>query len=56
MNNKRSEQGWNPLDIFEVAVLDASEEGNVDETFQSKLSSTEIRRKRSERVQSRAKA
>lgn len=56
VNNKRSEQGWNPLDIFEVAVLDASEEGNVDETFQSKLSSTEIRRKRSERVQSRAKA
>jgi phosphopantetheine adenylyltransferase len=56
VNNKRSEQGWHPLDVFEVAVLDASEEGSVDETFQSKLSSTEIRRKRSERVQSRAKA
>jgi phosphopantetheine adenylyltransferase len=56
VNNKRSEQGWDPLDVFEVAVLDASEEDSVDETFQSKLSSTEIRRKRSERVQSRAKA
>ncbi|CAG5179277.1 uncharacterized protein ALTATR162_LOCUS9122 [Alternaria atra] len=56
VNNKRIEQGWDPLEVFEVAVLDASEEGSVDETFQSKLSSTEIRRKRSERVQSRAKA
>jgi phosphopantetheine adenylyltransferase len=56
VNNKRTEQGWDPLEVFEVAVLDASEEDNVDETFQSKLSSTEIRRKRSERIQSRAKA
>ncbi|KAJ4373991.1 hypothetical protein N0V83_002730 [Neocucurbitaria cava] len=56
VNNKRKEQGWEPLDVFEVAVLDASEEDNVDETFQSKLSSTEIRRKRSERIQSRSKA
>jgi len=50
VNNKRAEQGWDPLEVFEVAVLDASEEDNVDETFQSKLSSTEIRRKRSERT------
>ncbi|KAH7402470.1 pantetheine-phosphate adenylyltransferase family protein-like protein [Pyrenochaeta sp. MPI-SDFR-AT-0127] len=56
VNNKRKEQGWDPLEVFEVAVLDASEEDNVDETFQSKLSSTEIRRKRSERIQARAKA
>ncbi|KAF1942178.1 pantetheine-phosphate adenylyltransferase family protein-like protein [Clathrospora elynae] len=56
VNNKRSEQGWHPLEIFEVAVLDASEEDSVDETFQSKLSSTEIRRKRSERMQARANA
>lgn len=56
VNSKRKEQGWEPLDVFEVAVLDASEEDNVDDTFQSKLSSTEIRRKRSERIQSRAKA
>lgn len=56
VNEKRKEQGWNPLDVFEVAVLDASEDENVDETFQSKLSSTEIRKKRSERIQLRAKA
>jgi phosphopantetheine adenylyltransferase len=56
VNDKRSEQGWNALEVFEVAVLDASEEGNVDETFQSKLSSTEIRRRRSERMQPKAKA
>lgn len=51
VNDKRKEQGWDALEVFEVAVLVASEEGSVDETFQSKLSSTEIRRKRSERVQ-----
>lgn len=56
VNEKRKEQGWDPLEVYEVAVLDASEEGTVDETFQSKLSSTEIRRKRSELVRPRAKA
>ena len=56
VNKKRKEQGWDPLEVYEVAVLDASEEGSVDETFQSKLSSTEIRRKRSELVKPRAKA
>ncbi|CAO2657530.1 Nn.00g036560.m01.CDS01 [Neocucurbitaria sp. VM-36] len=56
VNSKRKEQGWEPLEVFEVAVLDASEEDNVDETFQSKLSSTEIRRRRSERIQSKSKA
>jgi phosphopantetheine adenylyltransferase len=56
VNEKRKEQGWDPLEVYEVAVLDASEEGSVDETFQSKLSSTEIRRKRSELVKPRAKA
>ncbi|RMZ72096.1 pantetheine-phosphate adenylyltransferase family [Pyrenophora seminiperda CCB06] len=50
VNKKRVEQGWEPLEVFEVAVLDAREEDNVDETFQSKLSSTEIRRKLSERT------
>lgn len=49
VNNKRVEQGWKELDIFEVSVLDAGEEESVDESFQSKLSSTEIRRKWSER-------
>ncbi|KAH9868579.1 hypothetical protein J1614_007651 [Plenodomus biglobosus] len=56
VNSKRREQGWEPLEVFEVAVLDASEEDNVDNTFQSKLSSTEIRRKQSERIQTGPKA
>lgn len=68
VNTKRNEQGWPPLEVFEVDVLDASEEDNnnnnnsssssndVDETFQSKLSSTEIRRKCNERFQTRSKA
>lgn len=56
VNSKRAEQGWNPLEVFEVAVLDASEDDCVDDKFQSKLSSTEIRRKRSERIQPRSKA
>ncbi|KAF2691625.1 pantetheine-phosphate adenylyltransferase family protein, partial [Lentithecium fluviatile CBS 122367] len=50
VNNKRAEKGFAPLELFEVAVLDASEEESVDETFQSKLSSTEIRRMRCERT------
>jgi phosphopantetheine adenylyltransferase len=50
VNAKRKEQGWALLEVFEVAVLDASEDNSVDESFQSKLSSTEIRRKRSERT------
>lgn len=56
VNEKRREQGWAPLEVFEVDVLDASEENNVDDTFQSKLSSTEIRKKRSERLKPKAKA
>jgi len=50
VNAKRAEKEWAPLDIFEVDVLGAEEEdgtvtqGKVDETFQGKLSSTEIRR------------
>ncbi|KAF2440329.1 pantetheine-phosphate adenylyltransferase family protein-like protein [Karstenula rhodostoma CBS 690.94] len=52
VNSKRAENGWGELEVFEVSVLDASEEECVDETFQSKLSSTEIRRMRSERSQS----
>lgn len=51
VNSKRAEKGWSPLEVFEVSVLDATEEESVDETFQSKLSSTEIRRMRSERAQ-----
>lgn len=51
VNSKRLEKGWHELEIFEVSVLDASEEERVDETFKSKLSSTEIRRNKSERSQ-----
>ncbi|KAF2643164.1 pantetheine-phosphate adenylyltransferase family protein-like protein [Massarina eburnea CBS 473.64] len=50
VNDKRAEKGWRSLEVFEVDVLDASEEEGVDETFQSKLSSTEIRKSRSERA------
>jgi len=56
VNAKRAEKGWSPLEVFEVAVLDASEEESVDETFQSKLSSTEIRRMRSEQGEIKAHA
>jgi phosphopantetheine adenylyltransferase len=56
VNAKRKEQGWAPLEVFEVDVLDASEEQSIDESFQSKLSSTEIRRRRDERMKPKAKA
>jgi hypothetical protein len=44
-------------EVFEVDVLDAEEEGDdeavaVTENFTSKISSTEIRRRRSEKSQS----
>jgi phosphopantetheine adenylyltransferase len=52
VNSKRVEKGWRELEVFQVSVLDTSEEERVDETFQSKLSSTEIRRIQSERSQS----
>lgn len=53
VNDKRTEKGWAPLEVFEVDVLDA---GSFDETnaqdpsvvkssFESKVSSTEIRRR-----------
>lgn len=54
VNDKRTEKGWSALQVLEVDVLDPEEE-KVDNTsgavqkehdnFQSKLSSTEIRRK-----------
>jgi len=51
INDKRGEQGWEPLDVVEVAVLDPVEgqENHEEENFASKLSSTEIRRKLSEK-------
>lgn len=48
VNDKRREQGWKELDVFEVDVLDAEDEGqnsSVKEGFESKLSSTAIREK-----------
>ncbi|KAF2741980.1 pantetheine-phosphate adenylyltransferase family protein-like protein [Sporormia fimetaria CBS 119925] len=44
VNVEREKKGWASLEVFEVDVLDAGEEDVEDETFQSKLSSTEIRR------------
>ena len=51
VNDKRREKGWKELEVFEVDVLDASpgdgeeEEREVREGFESKISSTEIRRR-----------
>ncbi|GAB7353663.1 hypothetical protein MBLNU459_g4069t1 [Dothideomycetes sp. NU459] len=53
VNDKRAEKGWSSLQVFEVDVLDA-EEGNgaeeSSEAYQSKISSTEIRRKLAEKT------
>ena len=47
VNDKRRERGWPALDVFEVDVLDAgeSERSEVETQFQSKISSTDIRRR-----------
>jgi phosphopantetheine adenylyltransferase len=65
VNQKRKEQGWKELEVFEVDVLDAEEEEEggsknstaegVQEAFQNKLSSTEIRKMQSERAKERSK-
>ena len=57
VNEKRGEKGWQALEVFEVDVLDTQEDeaGNqtqIDDKFQSKISSTDIRR----RVLQRSKA
>ena len=56
VNEKRGEKGWHALEVFEVDVLDTQEgeAGNKtqDDRFQSKISSTDIRR----RVLQRSKA
>ena len=53
VNDKRGEKGWAPLEVFEVDVLDANaEKESGDErsgNFQSKISSTEIRRRLQEK-------
>ena len=55
VNDRRREKGWAELEVFEVDVLDASprlEDDDVGgprkETFESKISSTEIRRRLAE--------
>ena len=48
VNDRRAENGWAPLEIFEVDVLDAGEDksrGSTEIDFEDKISSTEIRRK-----------
>jgi phosphopantetheine adenylyltransferase len=61
VNDKRREFGFKSLDVFEVDVLDAGEEeeqeqpDSVEKQFLSKLSSTEIRKARSERVGGKSK-
>ncbi|EGP88393.1 uncharacterized protein MYCGRDRAFT_25082, partial [Zymoseptoria tritici IPO323] len=48
VNDKRKEQSWRELDVFEVDVLDAEDESGgegVKEGFDSKISSTAIREK-----------
>ncbi|KAI9846465.1 MAG: hypothetical protein M1830_007449, partial [Pleopsidium flavum] len=59
VNDKRREKGWEDLEVFEVDVLDGEEERDdqattTTEDFASKISSTEIRRRKSERSQSGA--
>lgn len=49
VNDKRREQGWRELDVYEVDVLDArgvSDEGQGTEDFGAKISSTAIRQQK----------
>ena len=47
VNDRRVEKGWAPLEVFEVDVLGANSEQETDASsdFQSKLSSSEIRKR-----------
>lgn len=57
VNDKRKEKGWTGLDVYEVDVLDAEDKGDsskeaqedAKQQFESKLSSTEIRKAQSEK-------
>lgn len=65
VNDKRKEQGWRELDVYEVDVLDADDpdeqasetsgKSDMQQEFQTKLSSTEIRKKRALSTQERSK-
>ncbi|GAB1317359.1 hypothetical protein MFIFM68171_07569 [Madurella fahalii] len=51
VNEKRAEQGWRALEVFEVDVLDAeeiSDEPSKTENFAAKISSTAIRQLRAQ--------
>lgn len=62
VNDKRVEKGWEPLEIFEVDVLDSSSGEDEPEssqkveqkTFESKISSTEIRKRVAEAISNAA--
>lgn len=50
VNSKRAEKGWSALEVFEVDVLDVGEadgdsQDQANDKFQSKISSTDIRRR-----------
>ena len=52
VNDERQKKGWPLLDVFEVDVLDLTDESSApeggvsSESFEAKISSTEIRRRR----------
>lgn len=56
VNDKRTEKGWQPLEIFEIDVLDAADATDAPKglsnaaEFASKISSTAIRKLRAEKV------
>lgn len=62
VNQKRSEKGWPELEVFEVDVIDAEDVGSTtsmnpaSQTFESKLSSTSIRKALSENASIKSKA
>lgn len=47
VNEERRKKGWSTLEVFEVDVLDAEEDeqSQIEDKFQSKISSTDIRRR-----------
>jgi phosphopantetheine adenylyltransferase len=53
VNRVREELGWPLLEVFEIDVLEAGEPGDcgwTNESFDSKISSTELRRRQSEKA------
>lgn len=51
VNSRRAEKGWRPLETFEIDVLDAEEaveSAGTRDNFGSKISSTEIRKRKAE--------